>query len=621
MPTPLPRPVLFVAPLLAPVAVALALSTGFDPVEHEATLPLRHRVDEFVGANACRTCHEDHHTSWSATFHSTMTQLPGPETVTGKFDGTPQVHVGGTARPFRRAGEYLMEIPDGRGGQREAKVALTVGSRRYQQYFEQLPDGKGLQRLPVLWHMDEERWLPLSTVFLDNDDAEWRRFQATWNVNCVLCHNTGPRPGMTKPLSLDGSPPEFESSVAELGIACESCHGPGATHVERHRNPLSRYASWNDEEGDATIVHPGRLDKERSVSVCGQCHGQRYAKPIERAEDWLKTGPTYRSGDLLTDHATPLSVSTPSLDPTDPEMISRRFWRDGTPRLTAYEYQGIVSSACHVEGELTCLSCHAMHDGDPRGQIRPDRIGDAACTSCHEAIAADIPAHTRHAAGSSGSSCVECHMPRMVYGILDIHRSHRIEIPDPARDAAAGRPSACTLCHLDKSLGWAAGEMTRQYGRPFESPTRRDDGAPIGLADSVASILAGDPVVRAVYARAMGRPDTPLTPRQKGFLRIHLGVTLGDRYPSIRLLALRSLRRLEDESGTGLRLGAIDHLSDATTRQKMLQGFLPAICMAVKTRLSPVGPEFLVTPDGAPDFRAIGPLLESQAGKAISIGE
>lgn len=611
---------LLAAPLLAPVAVAMVLSSGFDPVAHEATLPLRHRSDDFVGANACRTCHPDHHASWSGTFHSTMTQLPGPETVTGVFDGRSVSNPGGTARPFRRGDAYWMEVPDGPGRTREAAVELTVGSRRYQQYFERTAEGN-LQRLPILWHMGERRWLPLSTVFLDDDHADWGRYQALWNANCVFCHNTGPRPGLVRAPLPDGTPPVFESAVAELGIACESCHGPGGEHVARHEKPWERYASWTSEGGDASIVNPARLDQERSVSVCGQCHGQRLANPLEAIDAWMRTGPTFRSGDLLTDHATPLVADTPSIDPTDPEMIRVRFWGDGTPRLTAYEYQGVVSSACYAEGELTCLSCHAMHEGDPKGQLRPDRLGDAACTSCHEEIAADVPAHTRHGAGSSGSSCVECHMPRVVYGILDIHRSHRIEVPDPARDARSGRPNACTLCHLDESLGWAATEMTRMFERPFEVPSFRADRAPLSLADSIASVLAGDPVTRAVYARAMGRTDAAVRPREKGFLRVHLGMTLGDSYPSIRLLALRSLRRLEAELDTGVRFDGYDHLAGEPERVEMLRSLLPQICRAAKAELAPVPDGFLVRKDGAPDFQGIDPLFQSQAAKAISIGE
>jgi len=79
-------------------------------------------------------------------------------------------------------------------------------------------------------------------------------------------------------------------------------------------------------------------------------------------------------------------------------------------RLTAYEYQGLLQSPCAQRGPLTCISCHGMHDGDPRGQLRPAAAaaaGDAACTQCHGELAGDAAgaAHSRHAAGGPRRAC------------------------------------------------------------------------------------------------------------------------------------------------------------------------------------------------------------------------
>src|SRR6185295_12705340 len=119
-------------------------------------------------------------------------------------------------------------------------------------------------------------------------------------------------------------------------------------------------------------------------------------------------------------------------------VFAARFWDDGTARLTAYEYQGLLQSPCTQRGSLTCISCHGMHDGDPRGQLRPSaarEAGDGACTACHDQLASvEAKArHSHHDAAGAGARCADCHMPRIVYGVLDIHRSHRIEIPDPVR--------------------------------------------------------------------------------------------------------------------------------------------------------------------------------------------
>ena len=124
-------PVLAVFAVL-PIAVGLALAWGPDPVELAAREPLRERALDYEGAASCASCHPDHHASWARTFHASMTQLPGRDSVLGRFDGRAVSFYGRSAVPFEREGEFWMRIPAG-AGEREAQVALCVGSHRYQQ--------------------------------------------------------------------------------------------------------------------------------------------------------------------------------------------------------------------------------------------------------------------------------------------------------------------------------------------------------------------------------------------------------------------------------------------------------------------------------------------------------
>ena len=160
----------------------------------------------------------------------------------GRFDGAPVTLFGATATPFERDGRFFFSLPAvGGEGPREAEVALCVGSRRYQQYFERVdgPSGPVYRRLPLLWHIGDARWMHLNGVFLEPDDDDWSRHQAVWNVNCVFCHNTGVAPGL-KPVG-DGGEKRFDTHVADVGIACESCHGPARAHVALYASPLARY--------------------------------------------------------------------------------------------------------------------------------------------------------------------------------------------------------------------------------------------------------------------------------------------------------------------------------------------------------------------------------------------
>jgi predicted CXXCH cytochrome family protein len=619
------RPLVVIALLLAaPLFVCLALGFGNDPIALQSSRPWLHREGGFVGAENCRACHLDHYASWRATFHATMTQLPQPEVVRGHFDGIAVPCDGGAVVPLARAGRFLMVVPAAAGKTREAEVALVVGSRRYQQYFERQVrgDGSALIRLPILWHILAQRWLPLDTVFLEPDRDEVDSHAATWNDSCILCHNTGPEPRLADPRD-PVSASRFDSRVAELGIACESCHGPAAEHGRVRRDPLARYREHLGVSVAAAAVLPTHLEQERAIGVCGQCHGARLPQPLHRIRAWLTTGPTYRPGDLLSEHATPITAATPVLGNTDPAAFALRFWSDGTPRLTAYEYQGIKQSACYLRGAMTCSSCHSMHAGDPRGQMRPDIQGNATCTQCHEKIARDLTGHTHHVESSAGSSCVECHMPRIVYGVTELHRSHRIDSPDAEREALSGRPHACTLCHVDRSPLWAGEQLRTLWGERFRVPATRRDRAPIDLPDAIASLHAGDAAARAVYAAAIGRPTATFADGAAAPLRAHLAVAMGDGYPMVRWLAQRSLASLEERRPSGLSplLAGIDHTSGEGSRRVAVEGLLDFLATDGKNRMPVPMAGMLMNGDCRLQLGLVIRLTNLQSRNLISIGE
>jgi predicted CXXCH cytochrome family protein len=346
-----------------------------------------------------------------------------------------------------------------------------------------------------------------------------------------------------------------------------------------------------------------------------------------RPEDiwkFLSTGPSFRPGDLLESHVTPLDRETPVPDPTRAQSeFSDRFWSDGTPRLTAYEYLGLKQSPCFKGGKITCSSCHTMHGGDVAGQIEPSMRGDRACTQCHEAISRDVAAHTHHPPASSGSRCLDCHMPRVVYGVLTIHRSHRVESPDVRRDVEGGRPNACTGCHLDRDALWAADRMRDFWGERYQQPRTRPDRAPLHLPEALASLHAGDPVQRAVYFSQTGRADTAVAPRDRGFVLASTLVGLGDGYGAIRTIARRSALELDRSLGLGLedRLRAFDVQAARAERDPALAALVRAFEAGARGRLGMPPPGKLLTDDYRLDLAQIRALLERQSDRSISIGE
>jgi hypothetical protein len=212
-------------------------------------------------------------------------------------------------------------------------------------------------------------------------------------------------------------------------------------------------------------------------------------------------------------------------------------------------------------------------------------------------------------------------MPRAVYGILTIHRSHRIESPDPRRDGETGRPHACTTCHLDRSLIWSAREMRRIWGDKYAPPAFRADGAAVDLPDAVASLLGGDAVQRAVYAWAAGRADAVPAAPDRAPIRAALAVTLADAYPSVRRLAQESLLGLERELALGHDRQLLELPIEAEGRQAAARAVLEQIARLAPRRLNPPAEPGILTTEFAPRMEAIQALLALQDDRVIWIGE
>ncbi|MGY6586860.1 MAG: cytochrome c3 family protein [Wenzhouxiangella sp.] len=553
--------------------------------------PVDFRQVGYVGSAICADCHDDRHGSWYNTYHRTMTQEAGDHSVQGAFDGQPLDYLGWRVRPVREGARYFFEYidPDSGALVERLQVHRTVGSNRYQQYLTRLPEDGTYVRLHYLWHNGDQRWVHMNGVFLGPDDRPFDAEVAIWNQNCIFCHNTGPQPRMTNYESLQaralaGEPVDvsqdarFESQVAELGISCETCHGPGERHVERARDGWQRLAMHLSAGRDTSIVNPVRLDAERSNHVCAQCHAARMPPDVDTLRAWMDTGPTFRPGDDLYDHVHPLTRETRAPIDGHEDLFKLRFWADGTPRLTAYEYQGQAMSACHQKAELSCNDCHSMHAGDPAGQITDRNRGNAPCLACHQEYRSRsrLAEHTRHDLNGPGSLCYNCHMPHLNYGVMTLHRSHRIENPDVHRDAAAGRPNACLNCHVEESVRWAAEALAAWPGvEPVNGALHRMDGGSLDISDA-ATMLMGDPVQKSIAAWRAGHPDNATRGEGRAWLVPYLLAAMQDNYPASRRFARASLLDIIDDwadpalAELRSEVEAFDFMADLPIRERSL---------------------------------------------------
>ncbi|HFE44024.1 MAG TPA: hypothetical protein ENJ18_00830 [Nannocystis exedens] len=544
----------------AAASAALLTRTITDEAAHPPVSGDRGAV---VQSATCARCHPEQHRSWRRTYHRTMTQRATDEALLAPFAGEKLDYLGFRATMDRdsegRPRVRIVALDEPGEPLLVATVVMTVGSHRYQQYLTRMDRGGTgeVWRLPLAWHVEENRWIHLNGAFLEpagmpGNAQDYLRHLSRWNDNCVFCHNTEPRPGA----EADGS---FTTSVGELGIACEACHGPAGEHIERHRDPFRRILlATVAEAGDPSITDPGDLAPDRSSEVCGRCHGNRIARDLAAV---LRDGDGFLPGQNLAEVSRPIFADS-VLGGSPEKLFEQRFWPDGTPRLSAYEYQGLQLSACYAEGEgLACVDCHSMHGGDPAMQLRPDRQGNATCRSCHDEVA--IP--SSHGGHTAAVDCAACHMPRLTYGLVQGMISHRISSPDPgALVGRADQPDACTQCHVDRSRTWAAEAMARLglVGSRAQDPTAQESWA----SRVVLDLRGGDPLQRVLAADALAQPRTPVSAESR--MRWLLGA-FEDEYPAVRLAAARGLAKVADEAGDDLlraKIDEYDFLGDAPGR-------------------------------------------------------
>jgi len=398
-------------------------------------------------------------------------------------------------------------------------------------------DGR-LTQFPFAWFVREGRWIHEEDTFLQppREEEPFETYGEHWSDGCDRCHAVGPRYHHDTP----GTP--GEAAVADLGVACEACHGPAAAHAEAYRSPARRYAAHLDPEHEVDdVVDPRDLDPSRASAVCGQCHAELH--PLGTRNLKFTPGQSLEevAGVIQWDD----TPDTPWLKEAlaiEPRLMENVFWRDGTIRIAGRDYNGMAISACHTAGDLSCLSCHSMHDyRGPDDQLAPD--AGSACAGCHPALAEDVEAHTHHPAESAGSVCENCHMPHTTLGLLNAMRSHRIDSPSAAVSASTGRPNACNVCHLDRSLVAVADDLERLWGAGGARAAGLSTvGASATTPAAVDWLLRGDAAQRAVTAWHMGWAPA-LEASGAEWPAIYLARLLDDPYVAVRHIAGVSLRR------------------------------------------------------------------------------
>lgn len=534
--------------------LAVAFSKPKFEIQQFTDMPKVSLHDDFVSSNSCQSCHPQEHHSWSHSYHKSMTQLATPETVIGNFNDVEIELDGQIIKLFRDGDQFLAELDfpgwtdDAAPPRVVVKITMLTGSHHMQAYWFPSTKERMMGILPVIYLAGEERWIPRRAAFLKPPNYGKEPAFGRWNDTCLKCHTTG---------AIADLPNMAETRVVEFGIACEECHGQGKKHIEKYRNPLARYSKHlaSNESNNLKselVAHPDKLTHKRSSQVCGQCHSVKSFYSDEDWEEWTQKGFVYEPGQDL--HQTEVILSSAArkipevkeLLAKTPGILAKTFWKDGMIRVSGREYNGLLETACHQKGEMSCTSCHQMHTGkdDNRDlkewaddQLKLGMRSNDACIHCHSEFNNEdaIAKHTHHSVGSSGSDCQNCHMPHTTYGLLKAIRSHQISSPSVLESLETGRPNACNQCHLDKTLMWTADNLQKWFGH--EIPEMETDQAEV--AASILWTLKGDAGQRALMAWSFNwEPAAKVS--GTSWMEPYVAQLLDDPYDAVRLITGRS---------------------------------------------------------------------------------
>lgn len=523
-----------------------------------AKLPRQVTTGGFVSSTACRECHREQFDSWHGSFHRTMTQKATPETVVAPFD---RVRLASRGREynFSRKGEKFfvtMADPDWEAGALangldlarvnppivQRQVVMTTGSHHMQGYWISSKVGNMLRQIPWVYLIAEQRWVPREDIFLAPPEAE--RHLAVWNDNCIVCHAVAGAP------KFDLQNIAVSTEVAELGISCEACHGPGQPHIDFQTSTLPKAAKQDP------IVNPAKCDSRVSSEICGQCHS--YFEPHDMAS-FATRGYTYRAGgDLGASHNL---ISYADAKEQGNESAMAAYWNDGTCRIAGREFSAMMESPCYQKGPMRCISCHSAHNSQPDDQLANGMRTNRACLQCHPKFGDAIQEHTHHAAESSGSQCTNCHMPHTSFGVLKAMRSHRIQVPRVVRRQQNDQPNACNLCHLDQTLAWSAEKLSAWYGQPRVELDQQEEE----IAAGVLWLLQGHAVQRAIAAWHM-QWEEALNASGANWQLPFLAQSLTDDYAVVRFVAGKALGRYAGFSQLNY-----DYVGNAKDRERVRQ--------------------------------------------------
>ncbi|EDY82801.1 tetratricopeptide repeat domain protein [Verrucomicrobiia bacterium DG1235] len=305
-----------------------------------------------------------------------------------------------------------------------AQAKAVIGKTPLQQPLVEGPRGR-LQAHAMAWDPEKLEWFNVfgSEERLSGEWGHWTGQGMNWNSNCAWCHTTEYQKGY------DPLKDAYESSWTHQGISCIACHSGMEEHVAN--------------AGNDDYLSPAKPSPRAMMENCASCHARR--------EELTDGG--FEAGDSFEDHYRLMLYDHPTA-----------YFPDGKANEENFVFGSLMHSRMGHAG-VSCMDCHDPHSNE----LKLPADSNATCIQCHstgklDATIIDLSTHSRHPLGSTGDSCVNCHMPERTYMARDPRRDHGFTIPDPYMKKTFNTPDACTTCHQDLSTDELLTAFNSWYG-------------------------------------------------------------------------------------------------------------------------------------------------------------
>lgn len=461
--------------LIASIALLGAFGCGRSTTGSSETAQIAPSPGAYADPAECALCHSEiaatyQKTGMARAFH----HVGGKKSAGDPAPGKTYHHVASDSyfAMVQRNGELFQRRwqigPDGKETNvDEKRVDYVLGSGNHARTYLHLTEKNTLQQLPLGWYAEKGGIWAMNPGY---DRPDYAGSVRPIYYECMFCHNGYPRIPNGK--DRDMAETKYLQPLPE-GIDCQRCHGPGQNHVDKASS-----ANIPREEVRAAILNPGKLNPERAMEVCLQCHLETSNQKLPTEVVRLNRIPfSYVAGQPLGDYQVSFDREKGNL---------------GNFEIAQGAYR-LRESQCFrkSEGKLLCTTCHNPHD-IPRGEQAVAHYNQV-CLNCHQSKVQASAA----APHKAGANCVSCHMPkRRTDDAIHVVMTEHLIPRQPAGDLLAEKKE-----RAETGADSYQGEVVPYY--PSKLPATADNELTIAVAQvrEKSNLAKGVPQLAAVIEK------------------------------------------------------------------------------------------------------------------------